>query len=345
MEHLPKPFALQAKFLKLLGFWQTKSSTWAYFCYGVIVHFVFFECLVASQIMFLVKSKNLVDLTMVVSLAVTNLLMILRTLNFMTKVEKVEELFKTIEKVNQEFGKGRELRNMKFIDKIGRFIWLEMFVLSFSSILALIMNNELAVKLWYPFEFEIGGLAFWIIAVLQTVLVCTVSGADTNVEILPTILIGGILDLTKKLAEDIESLTTVDNELFMLIEETNETENLEQNKRPILDLMKNLGENVEILTEVEAKEIQNPEQIKPEQPKMTREETMLKLKAERSKLLHKKLENCVEFHLKIMDIKRKVEGVFSPVLLAHAVISTLVLCTSVYKLSLVRSATAQDFAN
>jgi hypothetical protein len=305
MEHLPKPFALQAKFLKLLGFWQTKSSTWAYFCYGVIVHFVFFECLVASQIMFLVKSKNLVDLTMVVSLAVTNLLMILRTLNFMKKVEKVEELFRTIEEVNQEFGEEEELKNMKFIDKIGKLIWLEMFLFCFSSILVPIATNEHALQLWWPFEFDNGGLVFWVIAVLQTFLVCTISGADIVLEILPIILFGGILDLMKKLAEDIESLTTIDNEFFVLIEETNKMENPEQNKRP----------------------------------KRTWKETMLKLKVKRSKLLHKKLENCVEFHLKIMDIKRKVEGVFSPVLLAHAVINTLVLCTSVHKLSLVSSAT------
>jgi hypothetical protein len=261
--------------------------------------------LVSSQIMFLLKSKSFEDLTMVISLTVTNVLMILRTLNFMVKVDKVEELFQTIEKVNHEFGEGRELNTMKFLDKICKSIWFEIFVLCFSSILVPITTDELALKLWFPFEFEKGGLVFWIIAVVQMVVICTISGIDIIIEIWPTILIGAILDLMKKLTENVESLM--------------ECEPVDEECTEFLGEAKEMGSSSQKKTETLKK---------------------FTLKAtKRSKLIHKNLENCIEFHLKITDIKKKVEQIFSPTLLAHAVISTLILCSSVHKLSMVSSST------
>jgi hypothetical protein len=277
-DSLQVPFGLQKKYLKFCGFWPTKSSTTAYFCYGVFVHFVLVDCLIVLQVLYLLKSKTFDDLTQVISITATDLLMFLKLANFLLKVEKVEELFKKIKEANGEFGEGKELKNMKFIDKICRSIWLQTFTISLlTSTMTPLTTSELSTKLWYPFNFENGGIVFWAIASYQIVNMCVFSGIDVILELLPTIFLGAVLDLLEQLTAKIEKLS--------------------ENEMP--DVAGSSGNAI------------------------------------KAKKTSEKLKNCVEFHLKILQIVKNVEEIFSPVLLAHAVTTCLILCTSAYKLSTV----------
>jgi hypothetical protein len=146
-------------------------------------------------------------MTNVLNLTAMNFTMFLKIANFAVKVEKVEEIFESIEKANEEFGESKELKNMKFIDRICKLVWLQAFLGCLFSIMVPITTSELANQLWYPFEFEKGGVVFWAIAVFQTVNICVVSGVDVVLEFIPTILSGAILDLLKQLTAKLKNLT------------------------------------------------------------------------------------------------------------------------------------------
>jgi hypothetical protein len=50
-----------------------------------------------------------------------------------------------------------------------------------------------------------------------------------------------------------------------------------------------------------------------------------------------KLKTCIEYHLKIINITKKLQDIFSFVILFKAIVSALILCTSAYSLSMVSS--------
>jgi 7tm Odorant receptor len=51
----------------------------------------------------------------------------------------------------------------------------------------------------------------------------------------------------------------------------------------------------------------------------------------------KEFERCIKYHMAIVDICEKVKNVFGPVLMIRGLLSTLVLCTTSYALTLVRN--------
>jgi hypothetical protein len=238
--------------------------------------------LILSQLVYLVKFRSFDDMTTVISLISTNFLLLLKSLNFVMNVEEIEDLFELVEEANKKFGEGKELKNMKFIDRILKCIWLQGFTGCLFSIMVPITTSELANQLWYPFEFEKGGVVFWAIAVFQTVNICVVSGVDVVLEFVPTILSGAILDMLQQLSKQLEELTQ---------------------KQPL--------PATETATSRKTNEIRN------------------------SKRIAEKFKSCIMFHLKIMDIMKQLEGIFSSMYLTHAVVSTMILCTSAYKLSMV----------
>lgn len=110
--------------LKVFGFWQTKDSTWAYFCYGVFMHLIVVDLFMILQFLYLFTFETLEDFANLMTMLPTYLMCVIKTFNLFYKMPKIYELFALIE---QTYASGLARRSnfghVKHVYKIFIAFW------------------------------------------------------------------------------------------------------------------------------------------------------------------------------------------------------------------------------
>jgi hypothetical protein len=88
---------LPIKMLKVSGLWQTKDSTWAYFCYGVFMHLFVVDLFMILQFLYLFSFETLEDFANLMTMLPTYLMCVVKTINLFHKMPKIYELFDVID--------------------------------------------------------------------------------------------------------------------------------------------------------------------------------------------------------------------------------------------------------
>lgn len=273
MDDILLPFSVPVKMLKVFGFWQNKSSTWAYFAFGIFMHIVFVDLYASLQFGYLFVFETFEDFINVMSLFPTCVALCFKSANLIGKIDEVEKLFEMLrvnlksDEINYDFK-----LQLKTVDKIFKYYWGSALITCALGASVIFFQHELPYRMWFPYDHRNNELGFWLSATYQMIVSCSVCGVVVVIDMLPVIFMGYILAMLQQVCNRLESLK-----------------------------------------ECEA-------QSSGEVGKKSNEKEFLL---------------CILSQLTIMEVTRKVEDIFSTVLLAQGMMSSLILCTTAFALTIV----------
>jgi len=261
------PFRLPIKILTTFGLWQKKSSSRFYKVYGLLMHLTFISLATLCMLLYIHKVKTVKDMTDFLVFTPTYVVIFIKSIVYISKVEKIEALLVEMEELlPQEALSAEAKKQLEGIARILKiFLALISIAVTFSDIGAF-MNHELVYKLWLPFDIQDNQLSYNI--VFAQVSICTIGFC----------LVGASLDMFPA---------------FLIAYVTILLENL----------CKKLTEKL--------------------------------IHSGSKKKMHENLLECIEEHRKIRQLVRGIEEINSQILLIQGLVSSIVLCTISFTLSLV----------
>lgn len=272
-------FKLMRRYLTLVGFWQTKQSSWLYFIYGIIMHLIFCDIFTLLMIIYLFNFETFEDFASVMSFLPTFLALFAKSINLMMSINEIELLFELVNDGTAGFKTQIIDKRIKTLRKIYICFVSSGFATCVASVFVPFIDHALPYRMWFPYDYKNVEVLFWLSASYQIVITCIISGVDITMDTLPIFFMSTIYGMLEQLQEKME--------------------NLKQPKNLLID-----GPSI---------------------TRINREENS------------KELLKCIKYHLKIIEITRKVERRFSIVLLAQGFMSTLIMCTTAYALTIVSS--------
>lgn len=271
------PFKIPLKMLKIFGFWQTKSSSWKYKIFGIMSHLLTIDLYTSLQFGYLFIFETADDFMNVMSLFPTCIALCFKSLNFIWKVDEVEELFDMLRVILKENEINEDFKNHLIrVDKIFKYFWASAVITSALGITVIFFQHELPYRMWFPYDIDTNEFGFWLSAVYQIIISCSVCGVVAVFDTMPIFFMSYILGMLDQLCTRLEDLK----------------------KRKILNTDGSVNED----------------QVKDNE---------------------KEFIKCIHYQLTILTFTRKVEKIFSAVLMAQGMMSSLILCTTAFALTIV----------
>jgi 7tm Odorant receptor len=221
-----KPFKLCFFIFKRLGTWQDGNQSWIYFVLGYLVHFIAIIVFMNLQLIFAIKSTNLVGFTNSISLAITNLAVTFKWLNFLIKIHAILKAVETL-KALLEFSapkdktKHRKLlrSQVQFGHKVFKVFLVTALFTSFSAFFPPILFHRLAFQVWFPFDTENSEVGFWSASIFMMFDSPFLSSLDAALDMLPVIFMTFAIGLIDELSERLENISKVNDDDTSSIEE------------------------------------------------------------------------------------------------------------------------------
>ncbi|KAG5683517.1 hypothetical protein PVAND_012791 [Polypedilum vanderplanki] len=280
-------FQTPVRILKFFGLWINKKSSIFYKVYGILVHLLFFEIYGFFMTMYLTKSHGLAIYAEVMSLLPAYFSCAIKTINFMTRVDEIEELFMMIKNCAKDFEIDRKFRkDLIEVNWMYKAFWGGATFSVLLTIVSTLLSQTISVRMWFPFEVDTP-FRFWIVVIIQNLNSLSYTAVNMAVVIFPVFFMCYIAGLFELLCKQLESLK-------------------EQSSLKLSVMQKPKIPNQTVVI------------VKPKEP--TNREKLLK---------------CIEIHLKIIELVRKVQKLFSTVIFIEGLISTFVLCTTSFLLTII----------
>jgi flagellar biosynthesis protein FlhB len=167
-------------------------------------------------LIYTIKSPNLVELTDSLSLAITVLAVVFKTLNFLIKIQAILKSVETLKKLLELSAPKDKMDNRKMLRSQVQFgykvfkVFLATALFStLSAFLTPILSHRLAFKLWFPFGTDTEGseIGFWVASVwlmFNSPFLCSL---DAVLDILPVIFMTFGIGLIDELSERLEKIS------------------------------------------------------------------------------------------------------------------------------------------
>lgn len=157
------PFGLPIKILKIAGIWQRKSSSWTYFCYGIIMHFNFIELFTLLQFVYLFTFETFVDFAFLMTVLPTYLALVVKSIILMFNVEEIYELLSMIQDfiVNENLEETLK-KYLKRIEKVFKVFWGSAVVTTTLALGIPVFLHQLSYKMWFPYDYTKNQFLFWL---------------------------------------------------------------------------------------------------------------------------------------------------------------------------------------
>lgn len=254
---------------KLLGFWQTKGSSWLYIFYGLLVHFVFVECHLIFEFGFLFILETFEDFANVMTLLPTVSLVCLKSINFRIYINEMEELLEQVRTIFNGSTVSRKFENeLRKIEKIYKAFWGAALASCVIGAFIPFVQHILPYKMWFPWDYEQSEIRFWGYATYQIIASLVDCSISVVLVLLPVMFMVYILGMFEDLSDRLEALKS------------------------------------------------------PKQRSQMSDAN-----------IHRKFLDCIEYHRKILTFTRKVEKIFSFTFFAQGIMSTIILCSIAFALT------------
>lgn len=240
-------------------------------------HLLSIDLYTSLQFVYLFIFETAEDFMNVMSLFPTCIALCFKSLNFIWQVDEVEELFEMLRVIFTDNEMNEDFKNqLRRVDKLFKYFWGSAVVTSALGITVIFFQHELPYRMWFPYDIETNEFGFWLSAVYQIIISCSVCGIVAVFDLFPTFFMSYILGMLQQLCGRLEELK----------------------KREILNSDGSVNED-------------------------------------RIKDNKKDFIQCINYHLAILTVTRKVEKIFSAVLMTQGMMSTLILCTTAFALTIV----------
>lgn len=299
---LYKPFKVSFWMLSKFGMWQDGNQTWRYLICGHVLHFLFFDLNIASQIIYAINAEDLVDFTEAFALTVTVTTSMLKGFNFFFRIKSIKKSVETLESL-LKFSLSKKNNSRKQIDlqiekvcHIFKMIWFSTCFACFIGVLIPLHYNHLPYKLWFPFNTDSGEVGFWIASyylVLNSFVSCAITIA---LDMLPITFMAFAIGLINELSDSLSEFGKFESK----------SKKVEQ--KPSKKETSFVGQQ-KLSTNVLAREI------------------------------HK----YIEIHIKIKEFVGEIHGNFETVIFFQGFMSSMILCTSAFSLTMVKCSLFENF--
>jgi hypothetical protein len=275
------PFNLPMKVLKIAGVWQRKSSSWTYFCYGIVVHLIFVDLYTLLQFAYLFTFETFEDFAILMSLLPTYCSLTVKSIIFMTRGDKVAELLNTLKEMveREKFSENLE-KHLKRIDFVFKFFWGSAAVTCFMALGIPFINQELPFLMWFPYDYKNNEFLFWFNVAYQGSEVLCYSAVNVILDTIPAMFLCYIHGMLEEFYGRLESIQAEESSM----ERTRDVKNRQKN---FLD--------------------------------------------------------CMALHSKIVGMAKKVEEYFSTMIMVQGLMSSVILCTTAYALTIVSFEVSDDY--
>lgn len=203
------------RLLKWLGLWTNKDSSRQQIMFSniaIIFHIFFVDLqIILAIIIYITKVTDFEDFSDAIALLPTLIGLCSRTVNFVYKRSKIENLLTSIQELVEGESwmnktKGHKLeKRIQQIHKIYKIV-LAMFIFShLLSFLSPVVNHTLPIKMWLPYSID-NELKFWLTLVYQQTLRTIFIPVIIVMDVFPSLLKIFAAGLIEELSDQLEGL-------------------------------------------------------------------------------------------------------------------------------------------
>jgi hypothetical protein len=306
-----KPFNFPFFFLKTLGVYQSKSSSRAYKVYGflmILIILVFSAFCHTMHIVRMIKHCSFRDFSEILIILCTVYAIAFKSIWFLVKLEKIEEIMKTLENLFDLSSFGRPERKTRLeakvrkLDTILKLYYSSAFVaVTTAAIVSFVKYKERTptFKTWFFLDYKASDLNYLLLASHECIAAFYGSSLITAFDIVPVIFMALTSELLRELSTELSMIG---------IEQNRDNEDVALTSKSAIKAYREAKEN--ILADEKA---------------------------------NKKLQACIEIHLKIKSFSKDISDHLSFVAFVNASMNTIILCTSASLLTTVRISIFKTF--
>lgn len=211
------PFKLPFLFLKKLGMWQEKDSSWSYRFKGLLLHLIFIEFAAICLTVHFVKIIGLgsvKDINEVMSLLFTLYALILKSLVFLVKFQKFKEMLSSLKSllefpvITVETKREKLVKNVKWISKVIKALVIFGFLLVTTSNVIMMITSyksrRLTYETWFPFNHKGNIFLHFSCVIYQYLMAVYASTLNYTFDIILVIFINFTSVMLEELSAEIE---------------------------------------------------------------------------------------------------------------------------------------------
>jgi hypothetical protein len=162
-----KIFRIPKTILTFLGLWTTKNTSIFYKIYGVVMHFIFLDVFSVSMGMYLTIFETIPDFAELMSIWPIYLSAAIKFINFMVRIDEIEELFVRLKDCLDDFEITERFRkHLKLVNTFYMIFWSGANSIVINMLFMNIFVHKLGLKQWYPYELDTP-FKFWTAAFYQ----------------------------------------------------------------------------------------------------------------------------------------------------------------------------------
>lgn len=220
----------------------------------------------------------------------------------------------------------------------------------FSCILALaipIFFHELPYKIWFPYDYKNNEFLFWLSVAFQGFESTCFCVIDLVYDTIIAMFLCCILGMLEEICDKLEKIDPTDelrksknrdskniSNSKIKIEIEKENHNLQLGKDKINSGSGKIKEIRVMPFKNSSSKSAGSSQSKLEIKRKVIEHQEKEVDIQKSNMIQ--LLECIDLHFKVLEINRKVGSYFSVIVMVQGMMSTLILCTTAYALTIVR---------
>lgn len=215
-------FAIPFFFLRRLGMWQKKSSSWLYRFYGLLLHLAVMEQSSSRHTVFLYKTfmtGSVKDFSEVLNILFSMYGNIVKSVWFFLNLGKVSEMLKELARLLEFTSFGRsgqrpqleaQIKGVLKVSKLYYASALSAILLTGISVLVRFKDRRLPFNTWLPYDYKLTDEIFWFTAIFQIVFALIGCAINFSFDIIPVVFIRLTSALLDELLMEIASIKNED---------------------------------------------------------------------------------------------------------------------------------------
>jgi 7tm Odorant receptor len=316
-----EPFEKLIKLLKISGFWLDKSSSKCWIVIAVILHIGFVELFAIFGIIYLANVKNIEDFSSTIGMVPLYIVTCIKSIHWVANKNKIESMMKDMKDLIEENSWIEKQNGSKLKKRIRQVVKISNIFLSsamtgvFLGSLIPLFSHELPLKVWIPYDYSNNEVLFWLTVAYQDVVSYCVVPVMVTFETIPIFFMCYLTGIIEELCDRMEKICDVKVVKIVKIEPKSD---LSENEKLVGRLRVERRRKSQTKVEPKAGTSQMNE---PKQPK--KDENL------------EELLKGIKIQQKVKKLTSEVGDVFGKIIWLQGFMSTLVLCTSVFSLTIV----------
>lgn len=311
-----EPFEKVKKVLKVGELWFDKSSSKCLVAITVILHIFLFELFLVLGLFHYTDVNNLIDFCEAISEIPLYIISCSKSLHFLINKNKIDLMLKDLKEliehencwIEKQNGRKLKQRIRQIVKLLKVFLAAGMAGVA-ASFLVPVLSHKLPMNLWFPYDHRNNEVWFWISVAYQEISGIVGVSMIIIIEMFPLYFMCYLIGIIEELCDQMEKICDV--------------KIVKVKPKPQMTFNEKLVGFSKV-----AKRQSNEQNFEAKTEKFQKNQ-------EKDKNLEELLK-CIKIHQKIKSLTADVSDIFGKVIWLQGFLSTVILCTSAFSLTIVR---------